>query len=70
SDQDFSTILNDPVAHGVQLMLSVPPTGRGASDALNVRYPTLYENGAGVGVLVLEARNQGSDLPDWRIYRV
>ncbi|MGC4961587.1 ABC transporter [Gordonia sp. DT218] len=70
SDQDFATILNDPVAHGVQLMLSVPPTGRGASDALNIRYPTLYENGAGIGVLVLEARNQGADLPDWRIYRV
>lgn len=70
SDQDFTEILNDPAGHGVRFMLAVPNEGRGASDALNVRFPTLYENGAQVGVLVMEAPNQGSDLPDWRIYRV
>lgn len=70
SDQDFSAILNDPAAHGVRYMLAVPRSGRGASDALNIRFPTLYENGAQIGVLVLEARNQGADLPTWRIYRV
>lgn len=70
SDQDFTEILNDPAAHGVQYMLAVPRSGRGESDALNIRFPTLYENGAQVSVLVLEARNQGADLPNWRIYRV
>lgn len=70
SDQDFTEMVNDPAAHGVRYMLSVPRSGRGESDALNVRFPTLYENGAQVGVLVLEARNVGADLPDWRIYRV
>ncbi|MFW0785940.1 glycosyltransferase family 39 protein [Gordonia sp. CPCC 206044] len=70
SDQDFSEILNDPAAHGVRFMLAVPKTGRGESDALNIRYPTLYENGAQVSVQVLEARNQGANLPNWRIYRV
>ncbi|GAA4755099.1 glycosyltransferase family 39 protein [Gordonia alkaliphila] len=70
SDQDFAEILNDPARYRVQYLLSVPNTGRGRSDALNLRYPTLYENGADVGVLTLEAPNQGADLPDWRIYRV
>ncbi|MYR08469.1 ABC transporter [Gordonia sp. SID5947] len=70
SDEDFAEAVNDPVAHHIQLMLSVPLTGRGASDALNIRYPTLYENGGGIGVLMVEAPNQGADLPDWRIYRV
>lgn len=70
SDQDFAPILNDPAAFGVRYLLAVPNTGRGRSDALNLRYPTLYENGAGIGVLYLEAPNQGADLPDWRIYRV
>ncbi|MGV9714185.1 glycosyltransferase family 39 protein [Gordonia sp. NPDC003424] len=70
SDQDFTNILNDPAANGVQYMLAVPNEGRGVSDALNTRFPTLYENGAGIGSLVLEARNQGADLPKWRLYRV
>ncbi|MFW0795183.1 glycosyltransferase family 39 protein [Gordonia sp. CPCC 205515] len=70
SDQDFTEILNDPAAHGVRFLLSVPNEGRGTSDALNIRFPTLYETGAGVGALIMEAPNQGTDLPDWRIYRV
>ncbi|GAA3700840.1 glycosyltransferase family 39 protein [Gordonia hankookensis] len=70
SDEDFDETVNNPAAHGVRLMLAVPVTGRGASDALNIRYPTLYENGGGIGVLMLEAPNQGVDLPDWRVYRV
>ncbi len=70
SDQDFAEILNDPAAFGVQYLLSVPNEGRGRSDALNLRYPTLYANGASVATLTLEAPNQGADLPDWRVYRV
>ncbi|MEP9417532.1 glycosyltransferase family 39 protein [Gordonia sp. VNQ95] len=70
SDGDFALVLNDPAGHGVQYLLAVPDTGRGASDALNQRYPTLYENGAQISVRVLEARNQGANSPDWRVYRV
>lgn len=70
SDQDFARILNRPAAHGVKFILSVPNEGRGATDAVNVRYPTMYENGAQIARLILEARNQGADLPDWRVYRV
>lgn len=70
SDEDFTEIVNEPGENGVRYILAVPRSGRGVSDALNVRFPTLYENGARIGVLVLEARNVGADLPDWRIYRV
>ena len=35
-----------PRRSGIEYLLAVPPTGRGLSDALNVRYPTLYETGA------------------------
>jgi hypothetical protein len=48
----------------------VPAQGRGLADAINQRYPTIYENGAQIGVLVLEARNDGADLPDWRVYQI
>lgn len=70
SDEDFTTILNDPAESGVRLMLTVPNTGRGESDALNRRYPTVWDNGAEVGTLVVEVPNDGADQPTWRIYRV
>ncbi|MGW5381751.1 ArnT family glycosyltransferase [Nocardia sp. NPDC003963] len=70
SDQDFITVLNDPAAHGVQYILAVPNSGRGASDAINVRYPTLYETGAEIATPELEIPNDGDDQPTWRLYRV
>ncbi|ANY22332.1 glycosyltransferase family 39 protein [Gordonia terrae] len=70
SDSDFTQLLNDPVGGGVRYLLTVPREGRGLADAINERYPTVYENGAQIAVLELEARNQGADLPDWRLYRL
>ncbi|SEH93275.1 hypothetical protein SAMN04489835_5866 [Mycolicibacterium rutilum] len=70
SDPDFTALLNDPVGQGVEYLLSVPPTGRGVSDALNVRYPTLYDNGADIATLELEIPNDGDSQPNWRLYRV
>ncbi|WP_433492818.1 hypothetical protein [Nocardia grenadensis] len=70
SDQDFITVLNDPAAHGVRYILAVPNTGRGTSDAINVRYPTLYESGAEIAAVELEIPNDGDDQPTWRLYRV
>ncbi len=70
SDPDFTELLNDPTANGVRYLLAVPPTGRGSSDALNLRYPTLYETGAEVATLELEIPNDGDGQPDWRLYRV
>ena len=70
SDSDFVALLNDPENNGVEYLLAVPPTGRGISDALNVRYPTLYETGADIATLELEIPNDGDSQPTWRLYRV
>jgi len=43
---------------------------RGAADALNLRYPTLYETGADIATLELEVANDGDSQPKWRLYRV
>ena len=70
SDRDFVEVLNDPAAHGVQFLLTVPAEGRGVSDALNLRYPTVHENGAELGALEFEVINSGDDRPTWRLWRV
>lgn len=70
SDPDFTELLNDPSENGIKYLLAVPPAGRGSSDALNLRYPTLYETGAEVATLELEIPNDGDGQPDWRLYRV
>lgn len=70
SDPDFVRILSDPAGSGVKYLLAVPPTGRGKSDALNLRYPTLYETGAEIATLELEIPNDGEGQPNWRLYRV
>jgi hypothetical protein len=70
SDEDFVTILNHPDAHKVRYILTVPPTGRGASDAVNRRYPTIYDNGAEISTLEIEIPNDGANQPPWRLYRV
>lgn len=70
SDPDFTRILNDPSTHGIRYLLVVPPKGRGLSDALNQRYPTLYETGSDIATLDLEIPNDGDSQPDWRLYRV
>jgi len=70
SDPDFVAILNDPTANRIRYMLVVPNKGRGTADALNLRYPTLYETGGSVATLELEVPNDGKDQPVWRLYRV
>jgi hypothetical protein len=70
SDPDFTTLLNDPVNSGVKYLLAVPPMGRGVADALNRRYPTLYDTGADIATLELEVPNDGDSQPNWRLYRV
>jgi hypothetical protein len=37
---------------------------------VNLRYPTIWDNGAGVGTLDLTVPNDGSGQPDFRLYRV
>jgi hypothetical protein len=70
SDPDFTDLLNAPIENGIKYMLAVPPVGRGASDALNLRYPTLFETGADIATLELEIANDGDSQPVWRLYRL
>jgi hypothetical protein len=70
SDPDFTELLNSPTENGIKYLLVVPPTGRGKSDALNMRYPTLYDTGAEIATLELEIPNDGDNQPTWRLYRV
>jgi hypothetical protein len=70
SDPDFTSLLNGPTENGIKYLLAVPPTGRGKLDALNLRYPTLYDTGADIATLELEIPNDGDNQPTWRLYRV
>ncbi len=70
SDPDFTNLLNSPADNGIEYLLAVPPAGRGKSDALNIRYPTLYETGADIATLEMEVPNNGDSQPNWRLYRV
>ncbi|MEC3958498.1 ABC transporter [Nocardia sp. CDC153] len=70
SDRDFVQTLNRPLERGVKYILAVPNSGRGTSDAVNRRYPTMYENGAQIATLELEIPNDGAGQPNWRLYRV
>lgn len=70
SDPDFVTSLDDLWNSGVRYVLTVPPEGRGAQDAVNLRYPTIWEDGAGVATLELDVPNDGVGQPDFRLYRV
>ena len=54
----------------LKYLAALPNTGRGVSDAVNLRYPTLYETGAEKTTLELETPNDPDDQPDWRLHRV
>ena len=72
SDTDFVKILNNPSEYGVEYILAVPNEKRGVADAVNRRYPTMYETGSGgIGALVIEVENDGgTEPPAWRLYRI
>ena len=67
SDRDFAIVLGDPVRHHVRYLLTVPPVGRGAIDALNRRFPGIYDTGSHVATLFLQADADGTN-PAWRLY--
>ncbi|TSD96231.1 glycosyltransferase family 39 protein [Gordonia rubripertincta] len=69
SDFDFFSKLNQPAARGVQYILSPRPTGLGLLDAINVRYPTLWDDGAGIATLEMTVTSP-SGTPQFRIYRI
>lgn len=68
SDYDFAAVLNRPYEHGVKYIVVSSPINFNA-DAISVRHPTLWENGAGVGIPVLSiASPEGAE--GYRVYEV
>lgn len=68
SDYDFTQALNRPSEAGVKYILISSPNHYNA-DALNIRYPTLWETGAGLGKPVFSV--SGADgIEAFRIYEV
>ncbi len=69
SDYDFKAAVNRPWKYGVTYLVVTNPASTDA-DAINIRYPTLWSDGAGFSTLVLTAMNGASDDNRFRIYRV
>jgi hypothetical protein len=70
SDRDFVRDLNDPHTYGIRYILAVPDTGRGVADAINRRYPTMYDTGADVAQLAFLVPQTAADQLPWKVYRV
>jgi hypothetical protein len=69
SDYDFAAALNAPYERGIRYILVSDPAQDGSADAINLRYPTMYRDGAGIGSLVMTVPATG-DKTNWRLYRV
>jgi hypothetical protein len=68
SDRDFETAVTYPAANHIQYLL-VSRDANGL-DALTAQYPSLYENGAGIGRPVAEFRGRAPTARWWRLYAV
>ncbi|TFV59253.1 hypothetical protein E4P42_09395 [Mycobacterium sp. PS03-16] len=68
SDYDFTTTLNRPWDFGIRYIVASNPTISNA-DALNVRYPDLWRDGAGLGTLVHSVYGVTGD-ERFRVYEV
>ncbi|MGE2689227.1 hypothetical protein [Mycolicibacterium pulveris] len=70
SDYDFFDKLNHPAETGVRYILVPRPSGLGELDAVNIRYPTLWNTGAGIGTLVMTVTGPtgGAQFRIFRIY--
>lgn len=64
SDFDFQAGVDDPVRHGIKYIL-VRSDAR--SDAVQVKWPTLFQNGNSIATLV---RSWVGVVGEWRLYRV
>jgi hypothetical protein len=69
SDYDFKAALNRPWQYDVTYLVVTNPASTDA-DAINIRYPTLWNDGAGFSTRVLTMMNGASDDDRFRIYRV
>lgn len=69
SDYDFFDKLNNPAETGVKYILVPRPMGLGKLDAVNIRYPTLWNTGAGIGTLVMTVTGPTGGA-QFRIFRI
>ncbi len=69
SDYDFKAALNRPWEFGVTYLVVSNPASTDA-DAINIRYPSLWNDGAGFSKLVLTMMNGASDDDRFRIYQI
>ena len=69
NDRDFEQILSDPAVFGVRYMLVIPGGGGGEDDALNIKYPSVYNDGAGISTLFASFPSD-SGGNDYRLYAV
>ena len=69
SDYDFVSALNRPWESGIRYVVLTNPATNVAVDAITKRYPTMWDEGAGMGVLVFSA--PGPDGQErYRVYRL
>jgi hypothetical protein len=68
SDYDFGSKLNRPWELGVRYIVATN-SGNAALDAINKRYPTMWDDGAGIGELVYSGEGAFGQ-EQYRIYRV
>ncbi|WP_245819859.1 hypothetical protein [Rhodococcoides yunnanense] len=69
SDLDFFTVLNDPGDNGIRYILVSDPGANGAIDAINTRYPSIWEDGAGLGSRVISVVGPEASAR-WRVFSV
>ena len=69
TDFDYTAALNRPWDFGVQYVLVTNPQYNAAPDTVLTRYPTMWADGAGIGVLVHSAQGAFGQ-EQWRLYRV
>jgi hypothetical protein len=61
-------VVADPVTFGARYILVPERGGLGDLNEINRVYPTMYDSGAGLGVLAHEF--DGPGCPNFRLYRI
>jgi hypothetical protein len=65
----FMETVQYPLQHGIQYVVTIPPTGPGALETLNRYYPGLYDGCVQQAQLALTV--DGTGVPtQWRVYRI
>ncbi|MDZ7881451.1 MAG: hypothetical protein U5N53_00370 [Mycobacterium sp.] len=68
SDYDFDWALNQPADYGIRYIVVNTPSAS-AANAIQIRYPSIWEDGAGIGTLVY-AVNGPTGHPRWRVFEI